>query len=42
MKERLATLISGGGTTMQEIIKTCQSGEITIVNCKTFWYYVNT
>ncbi len=28
MKERLATLISGGGTTMQEIIKACQSGEI--------------
>jgi len=28
MKERLATLISGGGTTMQEIIRTCQSGEV--------------
>lgn len=28
MKERLATLISGGGTTMQEIVKACQSGEI--------------
>ncbi|RJQ27248.1 phosphoribosylglycinamide formyltransferase [Candidatus Parcubacteria bacterium] len=28
MSERLATLISGGGTTMQEIIKACQSGEI--------------
>lgn len=28
MKERLATLISGGGTTMQEIIRACQSGEI--------------
>lgn len=28
MKERLATLISGGGTTMNEIIKACQSGEI--------------
>ena len=30
MKERLATLISGGGTTMQEIVKACQSGEIPI------------
>ena len=28
MKERLATLISGGGTTMEQIIKACQSGEI--------------
>lgn len=28
MKERLATLISGGGTTMREIIKASQSGEI--------------
>lgn len=28
MRERLATLISGGGTTMQEIIKACKSGEI--------------
>jgi phosphoribosylglycinamide formyltransferase 1 len=28
MAERLATLISGGGTTMQEIIKACQSGEV--------------
>ncbi len=28
MKERLATLISGSGTTMQEIIRACQSGEI--------------
>ncbi len=28
MTERLATLISGGGTTMQEIIRACQSGEI--------------
>ena len=28
MKERLASLISGGGTTMQEIVKACQSGEI--------------
>lgn len=28
MKERLATLISGGGTTMQEIIKACRSGEV--------------
>lgn len=28
MKKRLAILISGGGTTMQEIIKACQSGEI--------------
>lgn len=28
MRERLATLISGGGTTMQEIIKACQSGEV--------------
>lgn len=27
-RERLATLISGGGTTMAEIIKACQSGEI--------------
>ena len=30
MKERLATLISGGGTTMQEIIRACQSGEIPL------------
>ncbi|MBI4036947.1 hypothetical protein HY385_00800 [Candidatus Daviesbacteria bacterium] len=30
MRERLATLISGGGTTMQEIVKACQSGEILI------------
>lgn len=28
MKERLATLISGGGTTMEQIIKACQTGEI--------------
>jgi phosphoribosylglycinamide formyltransferase 1 len=28
MKERLGILISGGGTTMAEIIKACQSGEI--------------
>lgn len=28
MRERLATLISGEGTTMQEIVKACQSGEI--------------
>lgn len=28
MKERLATLISGGGTTMQEIIKAIQSGRV--------------
>lgn len=28
MRERLATLISGGGTTMQEIVRACQSGEI--------------
>lgn len=28
MRERLATLISGGGTTMREIIKACQSGEV--------------
>ena len=28
MKERLASLISGGGTTMQEIVKACQSGEV--------------
>ncbi|MBI2613646.1 MAG: phosphoribosylglycinamide formyltransferase [Candidatus Levybacteria bacterium] len=28
MKERLATLISGGGTTMQAIIEACQSGEV--------------
>lgn len=27
-RERLATFISGGGTTMQEIIKACQSGEV--------------
>lgn len=30
MRERLATLISGGGTTMQQIIRACQSGEIPI------------
>lgn len=30
MRERLATLISGGGTTMQEIVKACRSGEIPI------------
>jgi len=30
MKERLATLISGSGTTMQEIIKASQSGEVDI------------
>ena len=30
MRERLATLISGGGTTMQEIIKASQSGVIPI------------
>lgn len=28
MKERLATFIFGGGTTMQEIIRACQSGEV--------------
>ena len=28
MRERLATLISGSGTTTQEIIRACQSGEI--------------
>lgn len=28
MRERLASLISGGGTTMQEIAIACQSGEI--------------
>lgn len=28
MNERLAILISGGGTTMQEIIKACLSGEV--------------
>lgn len=28
MRERLATLISGGGTTMQEIVRACQAGEI--------------
>ena len=28
MRERLATLISGGGTTMQAIIEACRSGEI--------------
>jgi len=28
MRERLVTLISGGGTTMEQIIKACQSGEI--------------
>lgn len=30
MKHRLAILISGGGTTMQEIVKACQSGEISL------------
>ena len=30
MRERLATLISGGGTTMQEIVKACQSGAISM------------
>lgn len=29
-KERLASLISAGGTTMQEIVRACQSGEILI------------
>ena len=29
-RERLATLISGGGTTMQEIIKSTRSGEVPI------------
>lgn len=34
MREKLASLISGGGTTMQEIVKACQSGEITMdVSC---------
>jgi folate-dependent phosphoribosylglycinamide formyltransferase PurN len=34
MRERLASLISGGGTTMQEIVKACQSGEIPMdVGC---------
>lgn len=28
MPERLASLISGGGTTMNEMIKACQSGEV--------------
>lgn len=28
MKENLATFISGGGTTMEQIVKACQSGEI--------------
>lgn len=28
MRERLAMLISGGGTTMEQIIKACKSGEI--------------
>lgn len=28
MRERLASLISGGGTTMEQIIKACKSGEI--------------
>lgn len=28
MRERLAMLISGNGTTMQEIIKACQSGQV--------------
>lgn len=28
MRQRLAILISGGGTTMQEIVKACQSGEV--------------
>jgi folate-dependent phosphoribosylglycinamide formyltransferase PurN len=30
MRERLATLISGGGTTMQRIIQASQSGEISM------------
>lgn len=30
MRERLGILISGGGTTMAEIIKACKSGEIPI------------
>lgn len=30
MKERLATLISGGGTTMQAIIEACQLGEVSM------------
>jgi phosphoribosylglycinamide formyltransferase 1 len=34
MRERLATLISGGGTTMQEIIKACQSGRVPMdISC---------
>ena len=34
MRERLASLISGGGTTMQEIVLACQSGEIPMdVGC---------
>lgn len=28
MRERLASLISGGGTTMEQIVKACQSGEV--------------
>ncbi|PIQ69929.1 hypothetical protein COS55_00835 [Candidatus Shapirobacteria bacterium CG03_land_8_20_14_0_80_40_19] len=28
MKERLASLISGGGTTMQAVVEACQSGEV--------------
>lgn len=30
MTERLATFVSGGGTTMQEMIKECQSGKLPI------------
>lgn len=34
MRERLATLISGGGTTMQEIIRACQSGQVPMdISC---------
>lgn len=28
MRERLASFISGGGTTMQEIVRACQTGEV--------------
>ncbi|MDP3724163.1 MAG: formyltransferase family protein [bacterium] len=30
MKERWASLISGGGTTMQEMVKACQTGEVSL------------
>jgi phosphoribosylglycinamide formyltransferase 1 len=34
MRERLAILISGGGSTMEQIIKACQSGEVPMdISC---------